>query len=267
MTNIAIAGAGGRMGQALVAACAESEKAMMRAAFEHPRSSLLNADAGEIAGAGKLGIPLTSEIVPAIGRFDVLIDFTVPEATLANLAVCRGAKKRIVIGTTGFSLEQRQVIKKAAQDIAIVFAPNMSVGINLCFKLLEIAAKVLGDKADIEIIEAHHRRKLDAPSGTALHMGEVIAAASGRDLQECAVYARQGKIGERNRKTIGFQTIRAGDIVGDHTVMFADTGERVEITHKASSRANFARGAIRAALWLMRHDTGLFDMQDVLGLR
>ena len=173
----------------------------------------------------------------------------------------------MVLGTTGFTDEQKQVIQEAAKDIAIVFAPNMSVGVNLTFKLLDIAARVLGDEVDIEVIEAHHRHKVDAPSGTALRMGEVVADALGRDLSECAVYGREGQTGERERKTIGFETIRAGDIVGEHTVMFADIGERVEITHKASSRMTFANGAVRAAKWLDNHDKGLFDMQDVLGLR
>ncbi len=173
----------------------------------------------------------------------------------------------MVIGTTGFTDEQKQVIQEASQDIAIVFAPNMSVGVNLTFKLLDIAARVLGDEVDIEVIEAHHRHKVDAPSGTALRMGEVVADALGRDLSECAVYGREGQTGERERKIIGFETIRAGDIVGEHTVMFADIGERVEITHKASSRMTFANGAVRAAKWLDNHDKGLFDMQDVLGLR
>ena len=197
----------------------------------------------------------------------MLIDFTRPEVTLNNLQLCREQGKRMVIGTTGFTTEQRQQIVSAAQDIAIVFAPNMSVGVNLCFKLLDTAARVLGDDVDIEIIEAHHRHKVDAPSGTALRMGEVVADALGRDLKECAVYGREGVTGERDSKTIGFETIRAGDIVGDHTVMFAAMGERVEITHKASSRMTFARGAVRAAHWLMQQDAGLFDMQDVLGLR
>jgi 4-hydroxy-tetrahydrodipicolinate reductase len=211
---------------------------------------------------------LISASVDAVSDdFDVLIDFTRPDVTLANLAVCRKAGKAMVIGTTGFSEEEKQVISEAAKDIPIVFAPNMSVGVNLCFKLLEMAARVMGDEVDIEVIEAHHRHKIDAPSGTALRMGEVIADTLGRDLKECAVYGREGQTGERERKTIGFETIRAGDIVGDHTVLFADIGERVEITHKASSRMTFASGAVRAALWLKGSKNGLFDMQDVLGLK
>jgi 4-hydroxy-tetrahydrodipicolinate reductase len=199
--------------------------------------------------------------------FDVLIDFTRPEATLAHLAICRGAGKAMVIGTTGFDEDQKAVIREASKDIPVVFAPNMSVGVNLCFKLLELAARVMGDAADIEIIEAHHRHKVDAPSGTALRMGEVVADALGRNLEDCAVYGREGVTGERERETIGFETIRAGDIVGEHTVMFAAEGERVEITHKASSRMTFAGGAVRAAAWLGDRPRGLFDMQDVLGLR
>jgi 4-hydroxy-tetrahydrodipicolinate reductase len=198
--------------------------------------------------------------------FDVLIDFTRPGPTLANLEICRRAGRRMVIGTTGFSDEQKAQIAAAAQDVAIVFAPNMSVGVNLCLKLLDTAARVLGDDVDIEIVEAHHRHKVDAPSGTALRMGEVVADALGRDLKTCAVYGREGHTGERDSKTIGFETIRAGDIVGDHTVMFAGVGERIEITHKASSRMTFARGAVRAAGWLVEQESGLFDMQDVLGV-
>jgi 4-hydroxy-tetrahydrodipicolinate reductase len=197
----------------------------------------------------------------------VLIDFTRPEPTLANLEACRAAGRRMVIGTTGFSAEQKAQIAAAAKDIAVVLAPNMSVGVNLCLKLLDMAARVLGDTVDVEVIEAHHRHKVDAPSGTALRMGEVVADALGRDLKECAVFGREGHTGERSRNTIGFETIRAGDIVGDHTVLFAADGERVEITHKASSRMTFANGAVRAAGWLMAQDAGLFDMQDVLGLK
>ncbi|MDH3935390.1 MAG: 4-hydroxy-tetrahydrodipicolinate reductase, partial [Gammaproteobacteria bacterium] len=201
-----------------------------------------------------------------VDDFDVLIDFTRPEPTLANLEVCRQAGRRVVIGTTGFSEQEKARIKAAAEDIGVVFAPNMSVGVNVCLKLLDVAARVLGDEVDIEVIEAHHRHKVDAPSGTALRMGEVVADALGRNLEDCAVYGREGHSGERDRKTIGFETIRAGDIVGDHTVLFAGTGERIEITHKASSRMTFAYGAVRAASWLTGRKAGLFDMQDVLGL-
>jgi len=266
-TQIAIAGAGGRMGRRLIEACDISNEASLSVAFERPESSLVGSDAGELAAIGKNNIVVINDLNQAIDKFDSLIDFTSPEATLKHLASCQAAKKRIVIGTTGFSAEQIEIIKAAAEDIAIVFAPNMSVGVNLTFKLLEIAAKVLGNKVDIEVIEAHHRHKVDSPSGTALRMGEIVAEALGRDLSKCAVYGRQGQVGERQRQTIGFETIRAGDIVGEHTVMFADIGERVEITHKASSRMTFANGAVRAAHWITQQNKGLFDMQDVLGLR
>lgn len=267
MTNIAITGASGRMGRALLKATTQHESTSVVAAIERSGSSVIGVDAGELAGIGQLNINIVDDLAVVSDQFDVLIDFTRPEVTLVNLEICRKAGKKIVIGTTGFNDEQKQQISYAAKDIAIVFAPNMSVGLNLCLKLLEMAARVMGDYTDIEIIEAHHRHKLDAPSGTALRMGEVVANTLGRDLKDCAVYGREGISGERDRKTIGFETIRAGDIVGEHTVMFADIGERVEITHKASSRMTFAKGAVRAADWLMQHNTGLFDMQDVLGLK
>jgi 4-hydroxy-tetrahydrodipicolinate reductase len=267
MTRIAITGAAGRMGRSLLQACHETAGVELTAALEHPDSPLLGSDAGELAGIGKTGVVLGAGINDVLDEFDVLIDFTRPESTLINLDACRRAGRRMVIGTTGFNAGQKAMIDAAAQDIAIVFAPNMSIGVNLCLKLLDMAARVLGDEVDIEIIEAHHRHKVDAPSGTALRMGEVVAAALGRDLKDCAVYGREGRTGERARKTIGFETIRAGDIVGDHTVMFAGSGEIVEITHKASSRATFANGAVRAAGWLKLQPAGLFDMQDVLGLR
>jgi len=202
-----------------------------------------------------------------VSQFDVLIDFSTPAATMRHVALCQQHRKKIVIGTTGLSAQEKVQIAASAGDIAVVLAPNMSVGVNLCFKLLDLAARVLGDEVDIEVIEAHHRHKVDAPSGTALRMGEVVAEALGRDLQQCAVYGREGHTGVRDRRTIGFETIRAGDIVGDHTVLFAAAGERVEITHKASSRMTFASGAVRAAHWLADRPTGLFDMQDVLGLK
>ena len=267
MTRIAITGAAGRMGRSLIEACRQTDGMEVTVALEHPGSSLLGSDAGDLAGIGKLGVLVGTDINAVIDDFDVLIDFTRPEPTLSNLAACRKAGRRMVIGTTGFSDSQKTQIADAAKDIAIVFAPNMSVGVNLCLKLLDTAARVLGDAVDIEVIEAHHRHKVDAPSGTALRMGEVVAGALGRDLKDCAVYGREGHTGERDRNTIGFETIRAGDIVGDHTVLFAGTGERLEITHKASSRMTFANGAVRAASWLMDQDTGLFDMQDVLDLK
>lgn len=266
MLNIAVTGAGGRMGRTIIEACQQTEGCQIAAAVERPDSSLIGSDAGELAGIGKIGVAIAGDIADVVDVFDVLIDFTSIESTLHNLQVCKDNNKKIIIGTTGFSDQQKQTIQSVASEMAIVFAPNMSVGVNLCLKLLQTAARVLGDSVDIEVIEAHHRHKVDAPSGTALRMGEVVAEALGRNLNDCAVYGRQGHTGERDRKTIGFETIRAGDIVGEHTVMFADIGERIEITHKASSRMTFANGALRAALWLKDHDKGLFDMQDVLGL-
>ena len=266
MTKIAITGAAGRMGRALIQAVTETDGFELGAALARTGSSMLGVDAGELAGVGKLGVSITDDLNAVTSDFDVLIDFTRPEVTLANLVVCREAGKRIVIGTTGFDDAGKKQITDAAKGIGVVFAPNMSVGVNLTLKLLDIAARVMGDDVDIEIIEAHHRHKVDAPSGTALRMGEVVANALGRDLKECAVYGREGISGERDRKTIGFETIRAGDIVGEHTVMFADIGERVEITHKASSRMTFANGAVRAAGWIMQYESGEFDMMDVLDL-
>lgn len=266
-SRIAVVGAAGRMGKILIEACAENDQTELSAATEHPESSLIGADAGELAGVGKNQITVVDSLDATKGDFDVLIDFTRPEPTMQHLQWCVANQKKIVIGTTGFSDEQKAAIAKAGEKIGVVFAPNMSVGVNLTLKLLEMTAQVLGDSVDIEVIEAHHRHKVDAPSGTALRMGEVIADTLGRDLSECAVYGREGHTGERDRKTIGFETIRAGDIVGEHTVMFADIGERIEITHKASSRMTFAKGAVRAAAWLGDKHSGVYDMQDVLGLK
>ncbi|WP_297527837.1 4-hydroxy-tetrahydrodipicolinate reductase [Thiohalobacter sp.] len=266
-TRIAIAGAAGRMGRALIEAVGQSGDAEVTAAFEAPGHELLGTDAGVLAGQPALGVPLSADVAAAADAFDVLIDFTRPGPTLHHVAVCAERGKALVIGTTGLDEAGKTAIAEAAQRVPIVFAPNMSVGVNLCLKLLDMAARVLGDEVDIEIIEAHHRHKVDAPSGTALRMGEVVAEALGRDLESCAVYGRQGHTGERDRRTIGFETIRAGDIVGEHTVMFAGIGERVEITHRASSRMTFATGAVRAALWLAGRPAGLYDMQDVLGLK
>ncbi|MET0065892.1 MAG: 4-hydroxy-tetrahydrodipicolinate reductase [Candidatus Thiodiazotropha sp.] len=267
MTRVAVVGAGGRMGRTLVQAVHETEGLSLGAATERPESSLIGADAGELAGVGKLGVSLAAELEQVAEDFDVVIDFTSPQATMKHLEVCRAHSKALVIGTTGLDEAQKQRLTEAAGQITIVFAPNMSVGVNLCFKLLQTAARVLGDEADIEIIEAHHRHKVDAPSGTALRMGEVVAETLGRDLKACAVYGREGHTGPRERASIGFETIRAGDVVGEHSVWFAMEGERVEIAHKATSRMNFARGAVRAAAWVVDRDAGLFDMQDVLGLR
>ncbi len=266
MLKIAITGAAGRMGKTLIEACQQAEDCSVTAAIERPGISLIGADAGELAGVGTLSVQLVDDVASVVGDFDTLIDFTSIETTLNNLEICKANGKHIIIGTTGFNDEQKQTIKDAAEKTAVVFAPNMSVGVNLCLKLLEMAASVLNEDYDIEIIEAHHRHKVDAPSGTALRMGEVVAETLGRDLSECAVYGREGHTGAREPGTIGFETIRAGDIVGEHTVMFATEGERVEITHKASSRMTFAKGAVRAAKWLQGKEKGLYDMQDVLGL-
>lgn len=254
------------MGKTLVAAIVQTEGVALTAATERPDSSLLGTDAGELAGVGRLGVAVVGDLGAVVNDFDLLIAFTTPASTLADLAFCRQHCKAMVIGTTGLTADQREAIESAAADIPIVFAPNMSVGVNLCLKLLEIAAQVMGEEADIEIIEAHHRHKVDAPSGTALRLGEAVANALGRRLEEVAVYGRQGYTGPRDRKTIGFETIRAGDVVGEHWVWFATEGERVEIVHRASSRMTFARGAVRAARWLEGRPPGLYDMQDVLGL-
>jgi 4-hydroxy-tetrahydrodipicolinate reductase len=264
--RVAVAGAMGRMGRTVVEAISGSDAVVLTAASERPGSPAVGLDAGEVAGLGVLGVSIVDDLSDVSDRFDVLVDFTRPEATLSHVETCRAGGKRAVIGTTGFSPDQRQRVADAAADIAIVLAPNMSVGVNLCFRLADLAARVLGDEVDVEIIEAHHRHKVDAPSGTALRMGEVVAEALGRDLEQCAVYGRHGRTGPRQRGVIGFETIRAGDIVGEHTVMFAGAGERVEITHRASSRLTFAHGALRAAQWVMGQPRGLFDMQQVLGL-
>ena len=267
MLRVAVVGAAGRMGKTLIEAVRMVPALQLTAAIDRPESSLIGADVGELAGVGRIGVNLVGDLSSVLDQFDVLIDFTHPTVTLSNLAICRQAGKAMVIGTTGFSEAERQLLKDAGQEIAIVFAANFSVGVNLCLKLLDTAARVLGDDADIEIIEAHHRHKVDAPSGTALRMGEVVAAALGRNLADVAVYGREGQTGARQRETIGFATVRAGDVVGDHTVLFAADGERVEITHKASSRMTFAKGAVRSVLWLEGRSAGLYDMQDVLELR
>ena len=267
MRRIAVMGAAGRMGKILVEAVQQRAPLTgLTAAVVRPGSTLIGVDAGELASLGRIGVPLSAHIEAVAEEFDVLIDFTLPEVMLKNLAFCRKAGKAMVIGTTGLDAAQKQLLADAGKDIPIVFAANFSVGVNLSLKLLEMTARVLGDEADIEIIEAHHRHKIDAPSGTALRMGEVIADALDRDLQKVAVYGREGHTGVRERETIGFATVRGGDVVGDHTVLFACEGERLEITHKASSRMTFAKGAVRAALWLDGREPGLYDMQDVLDL-
>lgn len=265
-TRIGITGAAGRMGRTLIEAISQVEGLVLAAAIERPDSTLIGADAGELAGQGKNGVVVANSLASVIEGIDVLIDFSVPAATMANLAQCVERRVAMVIGTTGFTPEQQRVIEQAARGTPVCKASNFSTGVNLCFKLLDMAARVLGDDVDIEIYEAHHRHKIDAPSGTALSMGHVVANALGRDLDKVAVYGREGQTGARARDTIGFATVRAGDIVGDHTVTFAADGERVEITHKASSRMSFARGAVRAAGWLVGQEPGLYDMQDVLGL-
>lgn len=264
--RIAIAGSGGRMGRQLIQAVQQAQGVVLGAALERPGSSLVGTDAGELAGVGAVGVTVSDNLEKVVNDFDILIDFTRPEGTLAHLAFCVAHGKAMVIGTTGFDDAGKAAIQAAAADIAIVFAANFSVGVNLVLMLLEKTAKVMGDYADIEIIEAHHRHKVDAPSGTALAMGEAIADAMHWDLNAHAVYAREGHTGERAPQTIGFATVRAGDIVGEHTAMFADVGERVEITHKATSRMTFAKGAVRAASWLKSHESGLYDMRDVLNL-
>ena len=257
MIRIAVVGASGRMGLCLIKAAELSNRTSLTVAVSRPGSNAVNKDAGDLAGIGTLGVKISDDLNAVLDQFDVLIDFTRPDTSMSIIEICRQAGKQIVIGTTGYSDEQKAAIAKAAEDVAIVLAPNMSVGVNLALKLLEMTAKVMGDYTDIEVIEAHHRHKIDAPSGTALRMGEVIANTLGRNLKDCAIYGREGNTGERDRKTIGFSTIRAGDIVGDHTVLFADEGERVEITHKATSRMTFANGAIRAAIWLEDKSNGL----------
>ncbi|RLA54906.1 MAG: 4-hydroxy-tetrahydrodipicolinate reductase [Gammaproteobacteria bacterium] len=265
-TRIGITGAAGRMGRILTGAIGLAvDQLQLTGAIERPESSLLGVDSGELAGQGKNGVPVVGSLEQVIDEIDVLIDFTVPGATMANVALCAEHGVAMVIGTTGFTPQQQGAIEQAAGKMPVCKATNFSTGVNVCFQLLDMAARVLGDDVDIEIYEAHHRHKIDAPSGTALSMGEVVANALGRDLQKVAVYGREGQTGARERETIGFATVRAGDIVGDHTVTFAAEGERVEITHKASSRMSFARGAVRAAGWLAGQDAGLYDMRDVLG--
>ncbi len=264
MTRIAITGTAGRMGRNLVIACAENEQVQLTQALERPDSPFIGNDAGAVAGIEVQGVNISNTI--DAGQFDVLIDFTHPTVTTDYIDYCQQHGRKMVIGTTGCDESLQQKMRDAGDSIAIVYAPNMSVGVNLCLKLLQQSAQVLGDSVDIEIIEAHHRHKVDAPSGTAVKMGEVIAKELGRDLKDCAVYSREGQTGARDRKTIGFETIRGGDIVGEHTVLFAAEGERIEITHKASSRMTFASGAVRAANWVNQHQTGLYGMSDVLGL-
>ncbi len=264
--RIGILGAGGRMGRTLIQAVAQSD-AVLAAAIEQPHSSLLGSDAGELAGVGMLNVVISKDLADVVGQCDVVIDFTAPAATMRHLEICAAAGCAMVIGTTGFDEAQKQQLQQTAQVIPMVYAANYSVGVNVSLKMLELAAKAFGDSVDIEVIEAHHRHKVDAPSGTALMMGEAVAGALDRDLKDVAVYAREGITGARDRQSIGFQTIRGGDIVGEHTVMFISEGERVEVKHMATSRMNFASGAVRAAAWVCGRTPALYDMQDVLALR
>ena len=263
--RIAITGAAGRMGKTLVELIHQSDDLILGAALEKADSPVLGQDAGSLAGVGELGVVVSADLGAVLEQFDVLIDFSVPQATLACLPVLVAGGRKLVVGTTGFDAQGVAEIEAAAKAMAILKAPNMSVGVNVVFKLIEIAAEALRDEVDVEVIEAHHRHKIDAPSGTAVRMGEILAGTLNRDLERDAIYGRQGTTGPRDRRTIGFATVRGGDIVGDHTVLYAGTGERIEITHRAQSRANFAQGALRAARYLADKANGLYDMQDVLG--
>ena len=263
--RVAVAGASGRMGRMLIEAIRASDDCVLAGALDVAASPGVGSDATAFLGHAS-GVAITADIATGLQNADVLIDFTRPEGTLAHLAVCAEHGVKAVIGTTGFTDEQKAEIAAFAKRTAIVMAPNMSVGVNVTLKLLQMAAKAMSEGYDIEIIEAHHRHKVDAPSGTALKMGEVIAEAMGRDLKECAVYARHGVTGERDPSSIGFSAIRGGDIVGDHTVLFAGVGERIEISHKSSNRSGYAQGSLRAVQFLTQHRTGMFDMFDVLGL-
>ena len=264
--RVAVAGASGRMGHMLIEAIRASGDCKLAGALDIPASPAIGNDAAAFLGHAS-GVPVSSDVRVGLAHSSVLIDFTRPEGTLAHLKVCRDLGINAVIGTTGFTERQKAQVEESARSIAIVMAPNMSVGVNVTLKLLQMAARALATGYDIEVIEAHHRHKVDAPSGTALKMGEVIAEALGRDLKQCAVFSREGVTGERDPSTIGFTSIRGGDIVGDHTVLFAGTGERIEITHKSASRSTYAEGSLRAVRFLAGRNTGMFDMFDVLGLR
>ena len=264
---IGIVGAGGRMGRMLVQAIQAQGECRLVAASERPESNLIGQDAGDVAGVGSLGVPIVETVARLFASDRVVIDFTQPQATLSNLEHAIAVGSPLVIGTTGFDAAGRERISNAARHIPIVFAPNFSVGVNLMFRIAADVARVLEASYDIEIIEAHHRHKVDAPSGTALGLGTAIAQAIGRNLEDVAVYGREGITGARERQTIGFATLRGGDIVGDHTALFAGEGERLEITHRASSRVTFAKGAVRAALWVFGRPPGLYDMGDILGFK
>ena len=264
--RIAIVGANGRMGRMLIESTLKDGGMELVSAIDQPGTPAIGKDAGELVGM-PCGVQVTTDVEAGIAKADCLIDFTRPEGTLEHLAICRRLKVAIVIGTTGFDAHGKKTIADTAREIPVVFAPNMSVGVNVVFKLLDTASRILAEGYDIEIVEAHHKHKIDAPSGTALRMGEVVAQALGRDLKECAVFGREGVTGERDPSTIGFATVRGGDIVGDHNVMYCGIGERVEISHKAGNRMPYALGSLRAARFLAGRKNGLFDMQDVLGLR
>ncbi len=264
--RIAILGAAGRMGRALIATVAATPGAVLSAAIDRAGAAELGTDAGMLAGVSPLGVSVSTDLAAALAISDVLIDFTRPEGTLAAIAACRKAGKPMVIGTTGFTPEQKALIAEASQEIAVCQAANFSVGVNVLLKLVEDAARTLGDAYDVEIVEAHHRHKVDAPSGTALALGEAAATGLKRNLKEVAIYGREGHTGPRETQTIGFATVRGGDVIGDHTVMYLGDGERVELTHKASSRGNFAGGAVRAALWLKGQPAGSYSMRNVLAL-
>jgi 4-hydroxy-tetrahydrodipicolinate reductase len=266
MIKIAVCGAAGRMGQRIIVAVREAGS-QLSGALERPGHPLVGQDAGLLAGCGELGVKISDDLNTVVDSCDVLIDFTTPKVSLKNLEVCGLKKKAIVIGSTGFSAEERALAAELARDIPCVLAPNMSVGVNVCFKVLADIAKILGDDFDVEIVEAHHRMKKDSPSGTAVRMGEVVAQALGRDYGKVANYHREGICGERTKAEIGMQTVRGGDIVGEHTVYFIGMGERIELTHRAHTRDMFSRGSVRAATWVVGQQPGLYDMQDVLGLR
>jgi len=264
--KVAIVGAAGRMGGRLIQAVVAADGLELVGATERPGHPRIGTDAGLLAAIGELGVTISDNLEETLADADVLIDFTFPEVTLKNLEICAGLGKKIVTGSTGFTPEQRQQVEEFAKKIPVVMAPNMSVGVNACFKLLKEAAKILGDDFDVEIVEMHHNKKKDSPSGTAVRMGEVVAETLGRDYNKVANYHREGMCGERTHDEIGMQTIRGGDIVGEHTVYFIGMGERIEISHRAMSRDMFARGAVRACQWLQDKNSGLYDMQDVLGL-
>ncbi len=267
MTKIAVNGAAGRMGGRIITAIKDTEGLELVGALEMAGHPALGQDAGLLAGCGALGVAITDSHETALETADVLIDFTFPEVSLKNLEICARLGRKIVIGSTGFTPEQRSKVEDFARRIPVVLAPNMSVGVNACFKLLKEAARILGDGFDVEIVELHHNQKKDSPSGTAVRMGEIVAEALGRDYNRCAVYHREGMCGARTKEEIGMQTVRGGDIVGEHTVYFIGMGERIEITHRAMSRDMFARGAVRAAGWIAGQQPGLYDMQDILGLK